>query len=353
MTCPDVSIVLCTYNRASMLRECIESLQGQRTCGEFTYEIVVVDNNSTDETPQLVEELARRSSIPLKYVVEREPGQVHARHCGFTAARGMWIANFDDDEVADPNWLLELLRLARSKDLRSVGGLLWLRLPENCTRKLHPRVRRMLGESVTWPEPRPYTRRQGPGSGNQLIHRSVLDEVGLYDLSHQVRGYDTDHYRRIREAGIESWFTPLAVAYHITPESRLTEQYLRDTCFHDGWCFCRRDLAHFGALRCAGISISRLVITGLIYWPISQAAKLLGKTETAIAYSVLFKRAEGYTRCFLYSVAPKLFPQRSTFTQYRLPQHAHEPPTKVAQPTHTHANEQSRTDQSHLEETVQ
>ncbi len=322
MSVPDVSVVLCTYNRAGMLRECIQSLQSQRTSGEFTYEIIVVDNSSTDETPAVVAELAKNSSVPMKYVMERKPGQVHARHSGFREASGHWIANFDDDEVAEPSWLLELLRLAKEKNVRCVGGLLWLRLPDGCQRNLHPRVRRMLGESVTWPEPRPYTRTQGPGSGNQLIHRSILDEVGIYDLSHQVRGYDTDHYRRIRKAGIESWFTPRAVAYHITPESRLTSQYLRDTCFHDGWCFCRRDLAHYGAFLCAAIALCRILYTLTIYLPASWISELFGQTEAAIAYTVLLKRTEGYVRCYLYSVAPKLFAQPAMFERYRLPRHA-------------------------------
>ncbi len=313
---PDVSIVLCTYNRASMLRECIESLLSQNTAGEFTFEVVVVDNRSTDNTAQVVAELQKQAVVPLMYFLENTPGQVAARHRGFDEARGEWIANFDDDEVADPNWALEMLRLAREKNVRSVGGLLLLRLPDDCQRDLHPRVRRILGETVRWPEPRPYTRRQGPGSGTQLIHRSVLEDVGRYDVSQQIRGYDTDFYRRMRDAGIESWFTPKALAWHITPASRLTYRFLKDTCFHDGWTFCRRDLAHFGALICFCVMVLRAINVLVRHVPTAACAKLMGRSETSLAHWLMTARLEGYWRCFIYHCLPKVIPQRRALQRY-------------------------------------
>lgn len=315
---PTVSIVVCTYNRAEMLKDCLQSLIEQETADEFTFEIVVVDNASPDDTREVVSQISKGSDVSIRYVYEEQAGQVFARHRGFDAARGEWIANFDDDEAAEPDWLLELLRLAKKKNVRSVGGLLKLRLPESCTRELHPRVRRVLGESVMWPEPRPYSRRQGPGSGNQLIHRSVLDEVGRYDLSHSVRGYDTDHYRRMREAGIDSWFTPKAVAYHITPESRLTAQYLSDTCFHDGWCFCRRDVEHFGFLKCFFVLLARIVRTLGQHLTASMALRILGNKEASLAHWLMLRRLEGYVRCYFYQLAPGLFAQRRTRQRYGL-----------------------------------
>ncbi len=323
---PDVSIVLCTYNRAHMLAECIESLMAQRSYGEFTFEIVVVDNRSTDNTAAIVAELASRSSVAIRYVLENQPGQVHARHRGFDEARGEWIANFDDDEVAEPDWLVEMLRLARNKNVLSVGGLLLLRFTEQSDRQLHPRVRRILGESVRWSEPRPYTRRQGPGSGTQLLHKSVLERVGRYDVTQSLRGYDTDFYRRMREAGIESWFAPKSVAYHITPSSRLTYKYLHDTCFHDGWTFCRRDLEHFGKLICFFVLIVRFALVFFKHLPLSIVTRLAGMRESALAHRLMLARLEGYTRCYFHMVAPRLVMQRRALERYGVlpsPKHAH------------------------------
>jgi glycosyltransferase involved in cell wall biosynthesis len=300
-----------------MLRECLQSLLDQRTDDEFTFDVVVVDNNSTDDTKAITDELAASSPVDVTYCFEKQAGQICARHAGFAAAKGEWIANFDDDEIAEPDWVLEMFRFAREKSVRSVGGLLLLKLPDDCNRELHPRVRRVLGETVTWERPQQYTRRQGPGSGNQMIHRSVLDEVGLYDLRLAVRGYDTDHYRRMYEAGIESWFVPTAVAYHVTPEQRLTDHYLTETCFHDGWVFCNRDLDHYGKLRSTGILLARCANAAFRHLPIWLVNAALAKKETALAHRLMLSRAEGYLRCYLKHCIP-VWPQEKALRRHGL-----------------------------------
>lgn len=313
---PDVSIVLCTYNRADMLKECIESLLEQKTHGLFDFEVVVIDNGSTDNTSQVVQDLQPKSKVPLRYFLEPQPGQVHARHRGFDEALGEWIANFDDDEVAEPDWLYAMMKLATEKGILSVGGKLRLRLPEGCNRQLHPRVRRVLGESVMWNEPRPYTRRQGPGSGTQLLHRSVLDAIGRYDVSQSLRGYDTDFYRRMRDAGIASWFAPDSIAYHVTPPNRLTFRYLQETCFHDGWTFARRDMQFYGKPRCLLVMLMRSLNIVFRHLPAWLLAKITMRQEAALAHRLMFARFEGYVRCCLKLAFPKIFKQSKTLKKY-------------------------------------
>lgn len=304
-----------------MLNDCLRSLANQQTAAEFTYEIVVVDNNSSDDTAEVVARVQAEClpgpATAIRYVKEITQGRVHARHRGLDEARGEWIANFDDDEVAEPTWLLELVRLAKQKGLRSVGGKLLLRFLQPTDRQLHPRVRRALGESVLWDSPQPYTRRQGPGAGNQLLHRSVFTEVGRYDLSYQKRGEDTDLYRRICAAGIESWFTPNAVAYHLTPNERMSDDYLKTTFLHDGWCFSRRDLEHFGKVRCLPILCARLANSLLVHLPAALLATCRGDRETALAYRLTCQRSLGYLRGYLFHAARRFFPQRRFLTQYR------------------------------------
>ncbi len=299
-----------------MLRACLASLVLQETNNEFTFEIVVIDNNSTDDTGAVLQQLVTQGAVPLRTFLETTQGRVHARHRGLDEARGEWIANFDDDEVAEPTWLLELMRLARSKHARSVGGKLLLRFLEPCERQLHPRIRRALGESVLWEAPQPYTRRQGPGAGNQLLHRTVFEEVGRYDLSYQRRGEDTDLYRRICEAGIVSWFSPTAVAYHLTPNERIDNSYLKSTFLHDGWCFSRRDVEHFGPLKCSTIAIARLAKSLLIHGPISLLSSVVGKSETALAHRMTCYRDIGYARGFVYSTLRNWIPQTRFLAQY-------------------------------------
>ena len=316
MSKTDVSIVICTCNRADMLREALDSLIKQETDAQFRYEVLIVDNASTDDTAAVIESTAQRAAVVVRCVYEPRRGQVYARNRGLSEARGEWIANFDDDQIAEPSWLKELMALARETGSRSVGGAVRLLLPAGCDRDLSPLVRRLLGESVDWRAARPYSRKQGPGSGNQMLHRSVFDEVGIYDPSYQLRGYDTDLYRRIRQANIASWFTPKAIAYHVTPPCRLAEEYLQETCLHNGWSFARRDLAEWGRVTLVLVTVARLGKALCLDLPRFFWALLRRDREQTLAARCRLWRTEGFIRSSLHWVAPRLLTQKKFFSQY-------------------------------------
>ena len=312
----DVSIVICSYKRPDMLRDALDSLIVQQTDGRFSYEIVVVINDLPDGTQAVIDEANRSAQVPVRSVLEPRRGQVPARNRGIAEARGEWIANFDDDQIAEPTWLKELLAIAQQTGARSVGGALDLLLPEDCDLELTQFCRRMLGASVDWDTPRPYTRREGPGTGNLMLHRSIFEKVGVYDESFTLRGYDTDLYRRIREAGLESWFTPKALAHHVTPASRLTDKYFRETFLHNGWSFARRDQAERSLPRVLMTLTARLGQAVCINLPRRAWAWLRRDRAKSLEARCRLWRAEGYTRCVLYSLAPKVFSQRGFFSRF-------------------------------------
>src|SRR5687768_9378829 len=94
----NVSVVMCTHNRAPMLPEALQSLFALRAEG-FKYEIVVVDNASTDNTADVVRGMIPQSPVRLHLVNEATPGGAYAHNRGIDAAAGDWIAWFDDDEI--------------------------------------------------------------------------------------------------------------------------------------------------------------------------------------------------------------------------------------------------------------
>jgi glycosyltransferase involved in cell wall biosynthesis len=223
---PDLSIVVCTHNRAEMLRNALSSLARQRLPEGITAEILVVDNASNDATPQVVKDVARESPVAVRYALESQRGVVHARNRGVAEAGGEWIAFFDDDQLAEPDWIAELVDAARRKQVRCVGGSVVLKLPDGCDRRLAPFCRVLLGETVGRNSPRAYDRRFTPGTGNLLVHRSLFDEVGLFDPAFHQRGEDTDLFLRMLHAGVRGWFNPRAKVHHVTPPERMTDEYL-------------------------------------------------------------------------------------------------------------------------------
>ena len=125
---PEVSVVLCTYNRANLLSGSVRSLLAQ---GAPTpdFELLVVDNNSTDGTRELVEQFADRDGR-VRYIFEPHQGLSYARNTGIREARGRFIAFFDDDLLAPPDWVSAIIRAFREfPTVDLVGGRLLPRWP--------------------------------------------------------------------------------------------------------------------------------------------------------------------------------------------------------------------------------
>lgn len=98
-----ISVIICTYNRADLLAGALESVC-QQSLAASAYEIVVIDNNSTDETPQVSRAYAERYPN-VRYYTESQQGLSYARNRGWQEARGEYVAYIDDDCQAPASWL--------------------------------------------------------------------------------------------------------------------------------------------------------------------------------------------------------------------------------------------------------
>ncbi len=174
----NITVALCTYNRAGMLRQTLETLIALRTNEQFTYELLIVDDGSTDATPDVVAEFAERSPVTLSYVRQEGKGVAQARNRCVREARGEWIAMFDDDQLADPDWLLALFELAQEKNVRCVGGCRVLDLEPEVVASLPYTSRTVLGEMIAGDEPHLCGRKPLLASGTVLIARSAFARIG-------------------------------------------------------------------------------------------------------------------------------------------------------------------------------
>lgn len=258
---PLVSVVVCTFNRSGMLSDALQTLCRLTTLGRFSYEIVVVDNASTDDTHQTILDFERRSNGLVRGVYESTKGIAAARNRGVYEAAGSWIAFFDDDQLADSLWLVRLLEMADLKSVRVVGGAVHLNMPAEEAAKIPAICRMLLGESLgrgTGNKPFAYGR-NSPGTGNLMLHRSVFKEVGYFDETLTSAGEDTDLYRRIRSAGIAAWYTPDAIVHHMIPAERTTTSHLCWTATRIGSHVARRERKEGSLLRFLGLAAGRAV----------------------------------------------------------------------------------------------
>jgi glucosyl-dolichyl phosphate glucuronosyltransferase len=236
------SIIVPTFNRASLCVSAVQSVLVQDA--NVSYEVIVVDNNSTDETRERIQALCRQAPEKVRYVFERRQGASAARNAGIAAARGDIIACIDDDVVVQPGWLCALTDVYRTHpDAWCVGGRIVLALPEVLPRWFHRRSHVMtsylgrldLGDATI--------ERRYPNEifgGNFTVRREALDLVGFFDTAlgpvagRRIQSEETDLCWRIQQAGRAVYYCGAAVVAHVVPAARLTKQYFRTRAYWGG-----------------------------------------------------------------------------------------------------------------------
>ncbi len=317
MEVPLITVLIPTYNRAGMLHDALESVMAQRHNGRFDYEIVVVDNASTDDTKAVVEGMAQGSRVPVKYVHEPQPGVAQARNTGLRRSQGAWIAFMDDDEYAEPDWLGELYDAAAETGAPHVGGAVHLDLPEAQLRQIAPGCRRtILRERAASEEsgtPRLFGRREFPGTDNQLVKREVFDAVGDFDGNMRWGSSDMDFALRVRAAGYQQWLAPKSVVYHRTPPNRLTREYFRFSELKTGLGLAYFDHRYRGPVRMLLLWLARTGQAFLVFLPRYLMWTVARDHVRTLEQRCLLWRFAGYSREALALLGPKLFKQRRFF----------------------------------------
>lgn len=119
---PDLSIVVCTYDRPAHLARTLRSCLDQRNTLGLSIELVVIDNHPSGSAGPVCEALADGDAWPIRYLTDLTRNMATLRNRGFSEARGAWLAFIDDDEIADPDWSDALVGAARETDADIVVG---------------------------------------------------------------------------------------------------------------------------------------------------------------------------------------------------------------------------------------
>lgn len=246
---PVVSVILCTYNRAGLLREALRALAGQ-VAGTPPYEIIVVDNNSTDETRAVVRAFTGASTL-VRYEFEPEQGLSAARNHGIAAARADLIAFTDDDVRVAPDWVRTIAALfASHEEIDLAGGRVvpdWEAPPPAWLERtgVAPLALVDYGDGP---------RRIGGTNplclvgANLAVRRQVFERVGPFStavqrVEHSI-GSTEDHELELRAfaAGCTALYDPRLIVTARVPRDRLTKRYHR--AWHTGhgrFCALMRD----------------------------------------------------------------------------------------------------------------
>src|SRR5689334_13607723 len=118
----DITVILCTYNRCNNLAKALASVAVQKMSPGVQWEVLVVDNNSRDQTPAVVRKFAEEHPGRFRYLFEPRPGKSFALNSGIEQAAGDILAFLDDDVVVESSWLENLSVNIRSGEWVGAGG---------------------------------------------------------------------------------------------------------------------------------------------------------------------------------------------------------------------------------------
>jgi glycosyltransferase involved in cell wall biosynthesis len=237
-----ITVILCTHNRCRSLAKALDSVAASQLSASTDWEVLVVDNNSSDQTREVVETHCRRYPGRFRYVFEPQPGKSYALNSGIREALGEILAFMDDDVTVEPTWLQNLTANLDDSDWAGAGGRI---LPERSFSP--PRWLALQGQFSMGGVLALFDRGDKPGEidwapygTNMAFRRAMFDKYGAFrtDLGpipgSQIRNEDTEFGRRLMKAGERLRWEPSAVVYHEVVEHRLRKKYFLQWWFDYG-----------------------------------------------------------------------------------------------------------------------
>jgi glucosyl-dolichyl phosphate glucuronosyltransferase len=247
-TVSSVTILICTYNRAPLLRETLAAMQQMKKPDNCAVDIIIVDNNSTDNTSAVVQQVSRTTRFPITLLQERRQGKSFALNTGLAVATGDVLALTDDDVLPAVEWLAKMVEDFRTQRVNFVFGKVlprWTQTPP--PELLTPPAQAIWGPLAIvdyGDEPQHYRvdskGQRLPIGANIGFLRSALVTIGGWrtDLGKVnntlISGEDHEIFTRLRRHGLYAgYYDPDVSVRHYVPASRMTRRYFRKWFY---WC---------------------------------------------------------------------------------------------------------------------
>lgn len=227
-----LSVVVCTYNREKYIGRCLQHLAKQES-EVSTYEVIIVDNNSTDNTNQICTSFVSQHAH-FKYFLETNQGHSFSRNRGIQESSGDIIAFLDDDAFVTSDYVSNLINFfSENHQAQAIGGKIdpiyeggepnWM------TPFLLPLVAAQdMGENI-----KPFKGRAFPIGANMAFRKEVFKNYGLFNIelgrkgSGLEGGDEKEVFLRLKSDNLPIFYVPSVKVEHIIPEKRVTREYIK------------------------------------------------------------------------------------------------------------------------------
>jgi glucosyl-dolichyl phosphate glucuronosyltransferase len=308
----DATILICTYNRADLLGPTLDSIARLQASG-LRWDVLVIDNNSTDDTRRVVEARQASYPVPLRYLFEARQGKSIALNTGLSYAEGEIIVFTDDDVEVPAGWLEAAVRPLQTRPgIAYTGGPVdpiwetppppWLAPAGNLGGTIA--VKDHGTEPFVFEE-----RRKTPLGVNMAVRRDLIEEIGGFrpDLGRRGKSLlgqeQAEFFYRSRAAGAVGLYVPEMVVRHHVPAARLTASYFRRWWYWKGISQARLHRIHQETelgLDLATVprilGVPRYMLRSIVSEAAAAAvAALRGRRATAAEHAMMMCYAIGYS----------------------------------------------------------
>jgi len=247
-----LSVIIATFNRAEILNKTLESFCNLNTKG-IKWELIVVDNNSSDQTKNIIKSYSGR--LPIRYLFESQQGKNYALNAGIKIAKGDILVFTDDDVSPEENWLVEIAKsVDRWPTGQVFGGKVIPRFPKDTPEwvkasNFSPYVFAI--HSLQKHEG-PYMESGSPVGPNCWIRKELFDAGYSYNCNigpkgtGRVSGSELELFTRLIRDGVYPIYVPSAVVYHRIQKHQIKMLYLLKRSFASGRGIIRIQSAYSG-----------------------------------------------------------------------------------------------------------
>ena len=247
-----ISVIISTRDRAGQLSQCLESLVHQEAAAPDAYEIIVVDNGSTDSTRQVVE-TAQAQFPRVRYLYEERLGLSIARNAGVRHAAGQVICFTDDDAIPSPEYVSEILASFEDPRVACAGGKVVAAWPDGTPPAwFSPPYANVVAQTSFGETPRMLRKGEFPFGCNIAFRKEIFLSLGGFDESlgkrgkNNIWGEEIDLCHRLQQEGFLFFYNPRAMISHVVGRSRATRQYFVESVFGKGVTEGYQKLTHRG-----------------------------------------------------------------------------------------------------------
>lgn len=282
-----LTVIICTYNREKYIGPLLESI-AKNDLPTAEYEIVLVDNNCTDNTRGVCNAFAdSHPSINFRHVTETEQGLSAARNKGIQEAEGDLLLYVDDDALVD-TWYLRTVteHMQKHPESMAAGGPIIPLYETSEPSWMSPYTKALLTAWMDYGQKeRPYPRGKYPGGGNAAYRKDVFERVGLFNTELGRKGTalmgseEKDIFDKMRSKGMQVTYLPQMILHHIIPQAKLERDYFDRLTLQIGRSERQRTLA---------ISKKKYLMRLL-----QEAVKWCGTLVLLCAYTLTFSPRKG------------------------------------------------------------